>query len=75
MCRPIAGADRTSLNVTVSDTYNFEWWDISDTGKELSMEAILTTAGNNMAHLDQIRGVIKPFDWEVKFRESRRWRR
>lgn len=75
VCRPIAGADRTSLNVTVSDTYNFEWWDISDTGKELSMEAILTTAGNNMAHLDQIRGVIKPFDWEVKFRESRRWQR
>ena len=75
VCRPIAGADRTSLNVTVSDTYNFEWWDISDTGKELSMEAILTTAGNNMAYLDQIRGVIKPFDWEVKFRESRRWQR
>ena len=24
VCRPIAGADRTALDVTVSDTYNFE---------------------------------------------------
>jgi hypothetical protein len=39
------------------------------------MEAILTTTGNNMAYLDQIRGVIKPFDWEVKFRETGRWPR
>ena len=75
VCRPIAGADRAALDVTVSDTYDFEWWDISDTGKELSMEAILTTTGNNMAYLDQIRGVIKPFDWEVKFRETGRWPR
>ena len=75
VCRPIAGADRTSLNVIVSDTYDFEWWDLADTGRVDGIEALFTMIGNNLAFCDQIRGVIKPFDWEVKFKENRRWPR
>lgn len=76
VCRPISGADRVALEVTVSDRYDFAWWSLSDTGvkKDLLRSFVIQT-GNNLAYLDQVAGVIRPFDWEVRFKESGRWPR
>ena len=75
VCRPIAGSDRVALDVAVCDTYDFAWWSPSETKKSDSWEAWSTMAGNNLAYLDQTSGIIKPFKWEVRFKESGRWKR
>ena len=72
VCRPISGADRVALNVTVSDTYDFSWWSAADTGKKRRWSAYVVMAGNNLAYLDQYMDFIKPFQWEVRFKESGR---
>ena len=72
VCRPIAGADRVALYVTVSDTYDFAWWSFSDAKKVGGWDALKITIGNNMAYIDQGLRIIKPFDWEVRFKESGR---
>ena len=72
VCRPISGADRVALYVTVSDTYDFAWWSFSDAKKVDGWDALKITIGNNMAYIDQGLRVIKPFDWEVRFKESGR---
>ena len=75
VCRPIRGADRVALNVTVSDTYDFEWWGLShvDLNKPFSSGAVV--AGVDVACLSQYLDFIKPFKWEVQFKESGRWKR
>jgi hypothetical protein len=75
VCRPIVGADRAAINVVVFDTYDFAWWSLSDAQKGDSWEAWATMTGNNLAYLDQTSGIIKPFKWEVRFKESGRWKR
>ena len=75
VCRPIVGADRVALNVVVFDTYDFAWWSFSDTQKSVARESLVTMVGNNLAYLDQTSGIIKPFKWEVRFKESGRWKR
>ena len=75
VCRPIAGADRVALDVTVSDTYDFSWWSFSQTKKDKFLDALPIVIGNNMAYMDQCLSVIIPFEWEVRFKESRRWSR
>jgi hypothetical protein len=75
VCRPIAGADRVALDVTVSDTYDFSWWSFSQTKKDKFLDALPIVIGNNMAYIDQCLSVIIPFEWEVRFKESRRWSR
>jgi len=76
VCRPIIGADRVALNVTVSDTYDFEWWGLSDARRNNSLPAgILIMVGNNLAYLDQCVGYIRPFRWEAHFKDSGRYTR
>ena len=75
VCRPIVGADRAAINVVVFDTYDFAWWSLSETQKSGAREALVTMVGNNLAYLDQTSGIIKPFKWEVRFKESGRWKR
>lgn len=76
VCRPIIGADRVALNVTVSDTYDFEWWGLSDARRNNSLPVgILIMVGNNLAYLDQCVGYIRPFRWEAHFKDSGRYTR
>ena len=75
VCRPIRGADRVALNVTVSDTYDFEWWGLSHFSLNEPFSSSAVVAGVDVACLSQYLGVIKPFKWEAHFKESGRWKR
>ena len=75
VCRPIRGADRVALNVTVSDTYDFEWWGLSHFSLNEPFSSSAVVAGVDVACLSQYLGFIKPFKWEVRFKESGRWKR
>ena len=75
VCRPIRGADRVALNVTVSDTYDFEWWGLSHISADDMAKSLGVVAGVDVACLSQYLGFIKPFKWEVHFKESGRWKR
>jgi len=75
VCRPISGADRVALNVTVSDTYDFEWWGLSHISADDMAKSLGVVVGVDVAYLSQYLGFIKPFKWEVHFKESGRWKR
>ena len=68
VCKSSSSA-RLDLAVEFSDDYNFEWWGWD----EVKTSGVLLVIGNNWAHLDQQRGVIKPYHWTATFTEKRRW--
>ena len=68
VCKSSSSA-RLDLAVEFSDDYNFEWWGWD----EVKTSGVLLVIGNNWAHLDQQRGVIKPYHWTATFMEKRRW--
>ena len=56
-----------NLNIEYSES-NLNFNNLFGDNKEY--EAIVI--GNNMAYIDQCLSVIIPFEWEVRFKESRR---
>ena len=63
------GHARLNLRVTFSNRYDFDLWG----EKEIEKYGHILVIGNNMAHYDQLRGVITPYWWRATFDETRRW--
>ena len=69
ICKSKDGSARLNLDVTVSDTYNFEWWG----GEKIKTKGFELTAGNNIAWMSQMLWYLREYPWRVEFDENRRW--
>ena len=69
ICKSKNGSARLNLDVTVSDTYNFEWWG----PEKINTKGSKLTAGNNIARISQMLWYLREYPWRVEFDENRRW--
>ena len=69
ICKSKDGSARLNLDVTVSDTYNFEWWG----SEKIKTKGLDLTVGNNIAWMSQMLWYLREYHWRVEFDENRRW--
>ena len=69
ICKLKNGSARLNLDVTVSDTYNFEWWGV----EKIKTKGKKLTAGNNIAWMSQKLWYLREYPWRVEFDDKRRW--
>ena len=63
------GRARLNLRVAFYNRYDFDHWGEA----EVKKYGLILATGNNLAHYDQLRGVITPYWWTAAFDETRRW--
>ena len=69
ICKSKNGSARLNLDVTVTDTYNFEWWG----SKKIDEKGFKLTVGNNIAFASQMLWYLRQYPWSVSFDDKRRW--
>jgi len=69
ICKLKNDSARLNLDVTVTDTYNFEWWG----SKKIDEKGLELTAGNNIAYISQMLRYLRQYPWRVEFDDNRRW--
>ena len=69
ICKSKNSSARLNLDVTVSDTYNFEWWG----AEKIKTKGLELTVGNNIAWTSQMLWYLRAYPWRVEFDDKRKW--